>query len=114
MSETRRGGPPCGCARPWHAASARSSTTIERTWRAYHVSRRCYVPGVSEGLVGAVLDGRYKVIEPIAEGAMGCVYRAERLKLGRAVAIKLMHEELPDQLSSRERFEREAKLMALL
>ena len=69
---------------------------------------------MSEGLVGAVLDGRYKVIEPIAEGAMGCVYRAERLKLGRAVAIKLMHEELPDQLSSRERFEREAKLMALL
>ena len=45
---------------------------------------------------------------------MGSVYRAERLKLGRAVAIKLMHEELPDQLSSRERFEREAKLMALL
>ena len=69
---------------------------------------------MTEGLVGAVLDGRYQVIEPIAEGAMGSVYRAERLKLGRAVAIKLMHEELPDQLSSRERFEREAKLMALL
>jgi serine/threonine-protein kinase len=65
-------------------------------------------------LCGAVLDGRYQVIEPIAEGAMGSVYRGERLKLGRAVAIKVMHQELPDELASRERFEREAKLMALL
>jgi serine/threonine protein kinase len=65
-------------------------------------------------LSGTVLDGRYTVIEPIAEGAMGSVYRGERLKLGRAVAIKIMHEELPDELASRQRFEREAKLMALL
>jgi serine/threonine protein kinase len=65
-------------------------------------------------LSGTVIDGRYQVIEPIAEGAMGSVYRGERLKLGRAVAIKVMHQELPDELSSRQRFEREAKLMALL
>src|SRR5678815_1902369 len=45
---------------------------------------------------------------------MGSVYRGERLKLGRAVAIKIMHQELPDELASRQRFEREAKLMALL
>ena len=49
-------------------------------------------------LSGAVLDGRYQVIEPIAEGAMGSVYRGERLKLGRAVAIKVMHDALPDEL----------------
>jgi eukaryotic-like serine/threonine-protein kinase len=65
-------------------------------------------------LSGAVLDGRYQVIEPIAQGAMGAVYRGERIKLGRAVAIKIMHDALPDELSSRQRFEREAKLMALL
>src|SRR5687768_7841925 len=45
---------------------------------------------------------------------MGAVYRGERLQLGRAVAIKIMHQELPDELASRQRFEREAKLMALL
>src|SRR5262245_45127759 len=45
---------------------------------------------------------------------MGSVYRGERLQLGRAVAIKVMHQELPDELASRQRFEREAKLMALL
>jgi serine/threonine protein kinase len=65
-------------------------------------------------LSGVVLDGRYQVIEPIAEGAMGVVYRAERVGLGRAVAIKVMHESLPGQLSSHQRFEREAKLMAKL
>jgi len=70
------------------------------------------VPGTD--LSGAVLDDRYQVIEPIAEGAMGAVYRGERLKLGRAVAIKIMHDALPDELASRGRFEREAKLMALL
>jgi serine/threonine-protein kinase len=42
------------------------------------------------------------------------VYRGERVGLGRAVAIKIMHEQLPDELASRERFEREAKLMARL
>ncbi len=65
-------------------------------------------------LSGSVLDDRYEVFEPIAEGAMGAVYRGERLKLGRAVAIKIMHDALPDELSSRQRFEREAKLMARL
>ena len=65
-------------------------------------------------LVGAVLDGRYKVIEPVAEGAMGVVYRAERLKLGRTVAVKVLHDELPDELASAQRFEREAMAMAKL
>ena len=65
-------------------------------------------------LSGTVIDGRYQVIEPIAEGAMGAVYRGERLKLGKAVAIKIMHDALPDELASRQRFEREAKLMARL
>jgi serine/threonine-protein kinase len=65
-------------------------------------------------LSGTVLDGRYKVIAPLSEGAMGSVYRGERIQLGRAVAIKVMHEALPDELSSRQRFEREAKLMAML
>jgi serine/threonine-protein kinase len=67
-----------------------------------------------DDLSGAVLDGRYQVIAPIAEGAMGSVYHGERLKLGRAVAIKIMHDALPDEMASRQRFDREAKLMARL
>jgi serine/threonine-protein kinase len=65
-------------------------------------------------LTGAVLDERYKVIEAVAQGAMGVVYRAERLKLGKIVAIKVLHDELPNELSSRKRFEIEATAMAKL
>ena len=65
-------------------------------------------------LAGAVLDGRYKVMEAVAQGAMGVVYRAERLKLGKIVAIKVLHDELPNELSSRKRFELEATAMAKL
>jgi eukaryotic-like serine/threonine-protein kinase len=67
-----------------------------------------------EALVGAVLDGRYKIIAPIAQGAMGTVYRGERLQLGRAVAIKVLHEKLPTEMSARSRFQIEAKAMAQL
>jgi serine/threonine-protein kinase len=65
-------------------------------------------------LVGVVLDGRYRVIEPIGHGAMGIVYRGERVKLGRAVAIKVLHDELPHELAGRKRFELEARAMAQL
>ena len=65
-------------------------------------------------LSGCVLDGRYQIVERMAEGAMGVVYRGVRTKLGRQVAIKVMHSALPGAMAARERFEREAKLMALL
>ena len=45
---------------------------------------------------------------------MGIVYRAERVKLGRIVAIKVLHDVLPNELSARKRFEIEAMAMAKL
>jgi serine/threonine-protein kinase len=65
-------------------------------------------------LTGVVLDGRYRVGGRLAEGAMGAVYRGERIGLGREVAIKVMQVVLPGELAARERFAREAELMAKL
>src|SRR6478736_1989129 len=65
-------------------------------------------------LSGAVLEGRYQILEKLAEGAMGVVYKGIRTQLNRPVAIKVMHASLPSAMSARERFDREAKLMALL
>ena len=65
-------------------------------------------------LAGTVLDGRYRLVEPLAEGAMGAVYRGVSLNVDRAVAIKVMHTSLPGEMAARERFQREAKLMALV
>ena len=65
-------------------------------------------------LSGEILDGRYRIIERISQGAMGVVYRAVRTNLDRQVAIKVMHVALPEAMKVRERFEREAQVMARL
>ena len=45
---------------------------------------------------------------------MGVVYRGVRTNIDRQVAIKVMHVALPDAMKVRERFEREAQVMARL
>ncbi|HEV8238529.1 MAG TPA: protein kinase [Thermoanaerobaculia bacterium] len=58
--------------------------------------------------------GSFEVEEPIGSGGMGEVYRARDLKLGRAVAIKVLPEQLHDDDAVRARFEREARAVAAL
>lgn len=64
--------------------------------------------------IGDVLENRYRVDRPIARGGMSTVYRCVDLRLGRAVAAKVMHAEFVDDPVFTRRFEREAKAMAQL
>jgi serine/threonine protein kinase/TolA-binding protein len=60
-------------------------------------------------LIGAEIDGRYRVIELIGEGGMGKVYLAEHVEIGKRVALKVLHpsySRMPDLV---ERFRREAR-----
>lgn len=64
--------------------------------------------------VGSVIQGRYKILAPIASGGMGVVYRGERLELGRSVAIKFLHPWIATQQSFLDRFRVEAQAMSRL
>ena len=44
----------------------------------------------SDPLVGALLDGRYRVEARIATGGMSTVYRGLDVRLDRPVALKVM------------------------
>lgn len=66
---------------------------------------------------GELVEGKYRIVELIAEGGMGRLYRATQEPLGRDVALKLIKLEGADQ-DRREkwqgRFFREAKLASRL
>jgi serine/threonine-protein kinase len=58
--------------------------------------------------------GAYRLIEPIGEGAMGHVYRAEHMLLGRVVAIKMLRSELTCDDACVRRFLAEARAVNLI
>jgi serine/threonine protein kinase len=62
---------------------------------------------------GSVIDERYEIIAPLAEGGMGAVYRARRRLLGDEVAIKVVLHDATE-LSARDRFLRESRIAASL
>ncbi|HYT73240.1 MAG TPA: protein kinase, partial [Vicinamibacterales bacterium] len=63
---------------------------------------------------GTILDGRYEIIEPLAEGGMGAVFRARRRLLGDEVALKIVRSEFARDPAARERFLRESRACAQL
>ena len=64
--------------------------------------------------IGTVLQGRYRILSKLAAGAMGVVYRGERVQLGRPVAVKFLHPWIAAQKTFLSRFENEARAMSLL
>lgn len=70
------------------------------------------IPFTRDPLVGTVLHERYSIIECIAEGAMGRVYRAHHETLQRPLAIKVLFGDLAADESMQARFHAEATAAA--
>jgi Tol biopolymer transport system component/serine/threonine protein kinase len=68
---------------------------------------------VMDDLIGQTLN-RYKILDRIAQGGTGAIYRAYDNVLQRDVAIKVMRPEFAQQARFRERFLAEARALARL
>ncbi len=58
--------------------------------------------------------GGYRLIDVLGAGGMGEVFRAEDVRLGREVALKVLHDSLASDTDWFARFEREARVLASL
>ena len=63
---------------------------------------------------GQVLGNRYRIIDQLGEGGMAFVYLAVDEKLGRKVAIKVLHEHMERNPDIRHRFHLEAQSISAL
>jgi len=64
--------------------------------------------------IGGLVDARYKILEAMASGSMGIVYKAERVPVGKLVAIKFLHAPFANDAEFLGRFERETRVMSKL
>ena len=69
---------------------------------------------LNDPLLGRVIDGKYRVDAKIGAGGMATIYRAMRLHIGDAVAIKMLLVQLLREPQFAERFRREAQVAASL
>src|SRR5499427_9396063 len=66
----------------------------------------------SDGLVGTLLDDKYRLDAKIGEGGMGTVYRGTHVQMEHTIAVKILHQHLASDQTAVERFRREARAAA--
>jgi serine/threonine-protein kinase len=94
------------------AKSPRYIQTLARKgYRLVAEVSRCAAP---EPLAPGSRIAQYEILEPVAGGAMGEVYKARDTRLGRTVALKFLPADLGRDPSARKRFQREAQAVAQL
>jgi len=70
--------------------------------------------GGNESLLGQVIADRYRLIALVGEGGMGAVYKAEHVRMGKALALKLLRGDFAREPGAVERFRAEAQIVSRL
>ncbi|HMG55428.1 MAG TPA: protein kinase, partial [Kofleriaceae bacterium] len=68
----------------------------------------------TDPLLGRVLAERYQILHRLGEGAMGVVYKARHVRVGRLLAVKVLHARALLDSKVAQRFAREAELAGRL
>ncbi|MGZ5214036.1 MAG: Stk1 family PASTA domain-containing Ser/Thr kinase [Actinomycetota bacterium] len=99
-------------------AFGRAASAPERFPRGRFTTSKTTAHAQAPGEVGGqglvTLDGRYHIVERVAAGGMGEVFRAHDAVLAREVAIKVLHRSLAGDQGFVDRFRREARAAASL
>jgi serine/threonine-protein kinase len=69
---------------------------------------------LSSPLVGSVIADRYKLLTLLGEGGMGAVYKAEHVRMGKALALKLLRGDFAQDPGAVKRFADEAQIVSRL
>jgi len=95
------------------AATPRYIETLPRKGYRFIGQLETDTPEAGALVPGAVVS-HYRIVAEAGRGAMGVVYKAEDLTLGRTVALKFLPEELAAHPPALERMRREARMIGAL
>ncbi|HEX9049844.1 MAG TPA: serine/threonine-protein kinase [Anaeromyxobacter sp.] len=71
-------------------------------------------PDAAAALVGRVIADRYRLLSVLGEGGMGSVYKAEHIRMGKALALKILRGGFAEEPGAVERFRDEAQIVSRL
>jgi eukaryotic-like serine/threonine-protein kinase len=100
------------CGKPHSLEEQTCSVTGQPLDAVIH--QRPTPPALRSPFIGAILDGKYRILRPIGGGGMGMVFEAEHIALKRLVAVKVVGGAGAGTADALARLAREAHLVAAI